>query len=148
MANTHIALTDSIRTASNLMLAEMEDVMGTDMAVQIEDMQYEGFNPREFLAHPWAIAERTRMSQEEHKRNIRSMACLGLIRDNKLKKMREVTNINLKTAVESWIKVYGLKDTKPQGGFCVTLARLGMLSNVSLIFSTPWCDWPSWNHTS
>lgn len=132
MAAVQMTLTDSIKTASNLMLAEMEDIMGTDMTVQIDDMQYEGFNPREFLAHLWATAERARISQEEHKRNIRSMACLGLIRGNKLKKMREGTNINLKTAVESWIKMYRLIDTKPQGGFCVTLARVSACLAMSL----------------
>lgn len=65
-APKQIALTDSIRTASNLMLSDMEEVMTDDLAVQIEDMQYEGFNQREFLAHLWATAEQAKMSQDEH----------------------------------------------------------------------------------
>lgn len=45
MATTPIALTVSIRTVSNIMLIDMENIMLDDLAVEIEDMQYEGFNP-------------------------------------------------------------------------------------------------------
>lgn len=113
----------------------------TDMHINVDDMQFQGFVPRTFLARLWAVAVGARVTQEAHKKHIKAMACLGLIRGNKLAKMRAGGNENLKAAITTWVTVYQLKDTKPVGPHCVTLARVSaclvMMLSKALHAGTP-----------
>lgn len=52
------------------------------------------------------------------------MACLGLIRGNKLQKLRNSGKPALVAAVERWMRVYKLVDVKPTSPYVVTLARV------------------------
>lgn len=65
----------------------------------------------------------------------RSMACLGLIRGNKLKKIRGGSN-NLKATIDLWIRVYKLWCQAERGHFVVklvwVLASLAMMLSKAL----------------
>lgn len=108
-------VTADIMAQSMTMLERMEtDELG-DLAITLEDMQYQGFVPKKFLAHMWALGRAAGMDQEAHMKAVKSMACLGLIRGSKLTKMRSGGNANLQRAVADWVRIYKLTDGKPTG---------------------------------
>lgn len=117
-------VTEDIVNQSLAMLEWMQtDDLG-ELTVTLEDMQYQGFGPKKFLTCMWALGKAGGYSQAEYMKHIRSMACLGLIRGSKLKKLREGGNVNLQCAIADWTRVYKLTDGKPTGSNVVTLVRV------------------------
>lgn len=106
------------------MLERMQSDEIGELAVSLEDMQYQGFNPKQFLAHLWAKGKAAGLNQEAHMKAVKSMACLGLIRGSKLKKLSAGGTPALQRAVQEWTRVYGLTDGKPEGPTVVTLVRV------------------------
>lgn len=120
-----ITISDEVLAQANAMLDSLglEGVSGL-LEVEIMDMQYQGFHPRMFNAYLWSLAMKQGITQADHLASIKSMACLGLIRGNKLQKLRGSGRPSLVTAVERWIRTYKLVDVKPTGPYTVTLARV------------------------
>lgn len=118
------AITPDVLAQSLAMLERMQNDEIGDLTVSIDDMQYQGFAPKQFLAHMWARGKAAGLDQEAHMKAVKSMACLGLIRGSKLKKLQTGGNINLQRAIADWVRVYGLKDGKPDGPYVVTLVRV------------------------
>lgn len=96
------------------MLERMQSDDIGELSVSIEDMQYQGFTPKQFLAHMWALGKAAGLDQETHMKAVKSMACLGLIRGSKLKKLQ-----NLQRAIADWVRIYKLTDGKPEGPYVV-----------------------------
>lgn len=118
-------ITPDILAQSMTMLERMQSDDIGELAVSIEDMQYQGFKPKQFLAHMWALGKAAGMDQETHMRAVKSIACLGLIRGSKLKKLQSGGNVNLQRAIAEWIRIYELTDGKPEGPYVVvTLVRV------------------------
>lgn len=122
MAGTS-SVTPDILSQAMLMLERMQDDDIGELALSIENMQYQGFNPKQYLAHLWGKAKAAGMSQEAHMKAVKSMACLGLIRGSKIKKLTARGTPALQKAVAEWKTVYSLTDGKPAGPFTVTLVR-------------------------
>lgn len=124
-AGEGVVISDEVLAQANAMLDSLglEGVSGM-LEVEISDMQYQGFEPRMFNAYLWSLAIKQGITQADHLASIKSMACLYLIRGNKLQKLRSSGRPSLVTAVERWIRTYKLVDVKPSGPYTVTLARV------------------------
>lgn len=120
-----VVISDDVLAQANAMLDSLglEGVSGV-LEVDISDMQYQGFESRMFNAYLWSLAIKQGITQADHLASIKSMACLGLIRGNKLQKLRGSGRPALVAAVERWIRTSKLVDVKPTGPYTVTLARV------------------------
>lgn len=123
---TNPTITPDILAQSMTMLERMQSDEISELAISIEDMQYQGFTPKQFLAHMWALGKAAGMDQETHMKAVKSMACLGFIRGSKLKKLQFGGNVNLQRAIAEWIRLYKLTDGKPEGPYVVTLVRVAV----------------------
>lgn len=92
-------VTDDILQQSLMMLERIESDEIGDLAIKIEDMQYQGFVPKTFLAQTWAMGKAAGLDQKGPMKNVKSMACSGLIRGSKLIKLRKGGNVNLQRAI-------------------------------------------------
>lgn len=118
---TNPEVTEDIMTQSLTMLERMETDEIGDLAVSLKDMQYQGFVPKRYLAHIWALGKAAGMDQESHMKTVKAIACLGLIRGSKLQKLKDGRNVNLQRAVAYWVRSYKLTDGKPISPTTVTL---------------------------
>lgn len=132
MANPPLVTPDML-AQSLTMLERMQSDEIDELAISIEDMQYQGFTPKQFLAHMWAKGKAAGIDQETYMRAVKSMAYLGLIRGSRLKKLQSGGNVNLQRALSDWIRLYGLKDGKPDGPYVVTLVRVA--SSLAMMLS-------------
>lgn len=132
VSDVNFSPTPELLTESDQLIRAMCDAGVTeDMKVSLYDIQYQGFDPKMFNAYLLALAKENGLTQAEHMRHVRSMACVGTVRGNNLKKLVSHGTRALVVAVAVWTKVYKLTCGKP---YTVTLVRVA--ASMSRMIST------------
>lgn len=98
-----------------------------DLAITSDKLAYQGFDP-EVLLKVLAIRARTnKVTSEEHRRNLRTLALIGTMRGSKIETITHKSTDELKQFLSTTTRIYALKSGKPQTNNDATLLRIAAI---------------------
>lgn len=108
---------------SILMALNTEEIFGS-MSLDIQQMEYQGFCPETLIKSMWAKAKTKSITQDAFKRDLRTMAVLGLMRGSNVVAIKGKSTPDAVAQIVLWEMAYGLKSGKPTSSTTVTLVRV------------------------
>ncbi|DAZ90968.1 nucleocapsid protein, partial [Aphalara polygoni bunya-like virus] len=103
---------------------QTEGISEAGLHMEIGELEYQGFDPRAFMARLQHIARTKAISDETHKKNLHTLAVLGTMRGGKINKIAQKSKGPTKVWLDKIVPVYGVKDGKPKYADDVTLLRI------------------------
>lgn len=107
-----------------------KDAGDQEMSLTIEDMNFQGFDPKMLVAKLRGIALAKNIESRDHLSNLMTLATLGTMRGNKIGKICKRSKPETKTFLTNMQSVYGLKESV-RDPLDITLIRIsGLLAGA------------------
>lgn len=120
-------MTDTTKAARDLIdeLGILD--MASNMQLTLDDFQYQGFQPLVLMEILMKLSHDKKISKEEFKKDLMTMAVIGTFRGSNLEKIKKKSSAQLRDFLAYCQTSYGLQAKPQNSNATVTLARIAAM---------------------
>lgn len=100
------------------------DILFDDLVVSVANLEYQGFDPLRLLALMRRYATTAGLNEDDHRRNVLTLATLGTMRGSSLEKIKGKSTDELKRFLVQMERIYKVKGGTPRSNNDITLIRI------------------------